>query len=272
MELEFLGGASEFGRLAFLARTAAGVFCFDYGLNVQTGEVPVVADPNAFVRELRAVFLSHAHLDHSGGMPLPFRWGYRGNVYATPTTHELMSMMLWDALKVQALQGRVLYADNDITAVERSARDLLFRQPLELVGRAEDRAAGAGNAGLGRAARVTAFDAGHIPGSMGTLLEAEGKRLLYTGDVKFTATRLMGGADQRVGCDVLVMEGTYWDKNHPERAAVEQQLRAHAREVLGSGGTLLLPAFALGRTQELLLNLWDIGWPVVVDGMGAEAT
>lgn len=255
MELEFLGGASEFGRLGFLAHTAQGAFCFDFGLEVQHGGVPQVADPARFVRDLRAIFLSHAHLDHCGALPLPFQWGYRGHLYATPTTNELMSMMLWDALKVQALQQRVIYSDRDIEMVERAARDMLFRQPLELKG-----------------ARVTMFDAGHMPGSASTLLEADGRRVLFTGDIKFSETRLMKGADTKVNADVLITEGTYWDRNHPSRADVEKQLRVHALEVLEGGGSLLLPAFALGRTQELLLILHDIGWPVYVDGMGAEAT
>ena len=105
------------------------------------------------------------------------------------------------------------------------------------------------------------------------LLETGGKRILYTGDAKFSETTLMNKADTHFkDIDALLIESTYSKKNHPERKSLGEQLRERVQEVVYNDGIALLPAFAVGRTQELLTLVWDLGFPVFVDGMGGDAT
>ncbi|MCK4715069.1 MAG: MBL fold metallo-hydrolase, partial [Candidatus Aenigmarchaeota archaeon] len=121
--------------------------------------------------------------------------------------------------------------------------------------------------------RITLLDAGHIPGAAGTLLESERKKVLYTGDIKFIGTKLVGGAKIDVkGLDALLCESTYSYKDHPDRNKLEDQLREMCQETLYNNGFMLIPSFAVGRTQELLLILHDLGFPMHVDGMGIAVT
>jgi len=121
--------------------------------------------------------------------------------------------------------------------------------------------------------RAKFFDAGHVPGSCATLLETGGKRLLYTGDTKFIDTALMrAGRTDYKDIDVLITETTYSYKNHPDRKALTDELRELAQHTVYNNGILILPAFAIGRTQELLAMLYDLGFETYMDGMGIAAT
>jgi putative mRNA 3-end processing factor len=120
---------------------------------------------------------------------------------------------------------------------------------------------------------VSFHRAGHIPGSATTLLESRGKRILFTGDIKFLDTKLMAGADTDFkDIDVLISEATYSYTNHPERGAIENALKKIVQETIYGGGVCLVPAFAVGRAQELLLILHELGVPLYIDGMGLRAT
>jgi len=115
--------------------------------------------------------------------------------------------------------------------------------------------------------------AGHIPGSVMPLLENGGKRILFTGDVKFMDTQLMDGAETGLkDIDVLISESTYSYTNHPERKGLEDSLKRVVQETVYGGGICLIPAFAVGRTQELLIILHELGVPIYMDGMGIRAT
>ena len=111
-----------------------------------------------------------------------------------------------------------------------------------------------------------------IPGSSSILVETEGKRILFTGDIKFISTELMNGACTDFDVDVIISESTYSYKNHPDRESLRDRIREIAQYTLYNNGILLLPCFAVGRTQEMLLILHDLGFPTYLDGMGIEAT
>jgi putative mRNA 3-end processing factor len=251
MELTFLGGAGEVGRSAVFVDTGKEAFVLDYGIEVQEGKTPLKPP-----KKLDAVFITHAHLDHSGFAPGLYARGYQGKVFATPATHEITRLLLEDSLKVQKKRGiSPGFSEQEIGKMAKSERMMQFRDPQEF-----------------GSSTVELFSAGHIPGAAMVCVESRGKRMLYTGDVKFMPTEFMFGADAEVGkVDMLVSESTYSYKNHPDRRKLKKDLLEIVEDTCHNGGVAILPAFAVGRTQELLFMLKDIGFPIYVDGMGIRA-
>jgi len=122
--------------------------------------------------------------------------------------------------------------------------------------------------------KITLLNAGHIPGSCQILLENNGKRLLYTGDFNDGNTRLLNGADQDYNdLDALIIESTYANEDHPDRTKMEDEFVRKVSEVVKDGGTVLVPAFGVGRSQEIIsiLAAHHFEYPVFVDGMALDA-
>lgn len=246
-----LGSFREVGRSAILVE-GGDRFLLDYGLSVQDMEIPLKAP-----LKLEGLLLSHAHLDHCGIVPELYKRGFFGSVYATPTTLDLSGLMLKDALKVQEKRKIASYFHpHDIEKMQELAYPLLFHEPVSF-----------------RNSQVTFFDAGHVPGSASILVEVDGKRILYTGDIKFSSTELMRSAyTDFKDIDLLICESTYSQRDHPDRQLLKKELIRHAQEVCSNNGILLLPCFAIGRTQELLQILSEANVPLALDGMGKQAT
>jgi putative mRNA 3-end processing factor len=117
------------------------------------------------------------------------------------------------------------------------------------------------------------LDAGHLPGSAQALIEADGKRLVYTGDYNTIDTRLLRAADQDYGpIDTFIVESTYANEDHPERGALEKEFVEKILEVVEDGGTVLVPAFSVGRSQEIacVLAAYHFEFPITIDGMTRE--
>jgi len=251
-EIKFLGGANEVGKEAILLKTGRENMLLDYGTNVQTMEAPIQPDV-----PIDAVFLSHAHLDHSGYIPLLYKNGYKKGVWATNETFELSRILLEDSLKVQKKKGLVSrFSPKDIATMYAHKRVLGYNQPIN----------------IGKS-KVTLYNAGHIPGSASTLIDTGKKRIVFTGDIKFIPTEISPGADTSYkNIDVLISESTYSYKDHPDRAILANGLREHVKTVVNRGGSAIIPCFAVGRTQEMLVNMSGLGIPVYLDGMGVRAT
>ncbi len=246
-----LGGFREVGRSAVLVEGSERLL-LDYGLSVQDMSVPARPD-----LKLNGVVLTHAHLDHCGVLPELYKRGYSGSVHATPTTLELIGLMLRDELKVHDKRGLVpLFSTHDIEKMERLARPFGMGKGFSL-----------------GSSKTTFQDAGHVPGSASVLVEMDGKRVLYTGDIKFTESELMNPAhtDFR-DIDALICESTYTKKDHPDRNELRKELINHTLDVVNNDGIVLLPCFSIGRTQEMLQILSDLDIPLYLDGMGKKAT
>lgn len=250
--VECLGAAREVGRSAFLVHTDKNIMV-DYGIKIfdesGTAKFPLKTpiDPDFAV-------LSHAHLDHSGCIPSLYkedniRW------YAPPPTRDVCEVLWADSMKIMG--DNLPYGPSHLKKALKYWSPLLYRQTIQT-----------------GETRMRLLDAGHIIGASMVELEYMDRTLIYTGDFKCEETLLHKGAKLVEGVDVLMIESTYAEREHPPRKEIENQLMEEIRETLEGGGNVLLPSFALGRTQELisLIRSYDQDVPVFVDGMGREIT
>lgn len=248
MQIRFLGGAEEVGRLGMLLEYEGARLLFDYGMMPEKPpEYPMECPP------VDGVFLTHAHLDHSGMLPwIGSRYG--APILATPPSATIATLLHNDSYKIAGLEGYPApYDKQDI----RRTVDL-----FETQGFGQRRAIGA--------LEATCHPAGHIPGA--TCWEVEGdKTLVFTGDLYTRDSRLVKAA-KPIACDALVLESTYAGREHPPRDQVEKEFLASIDEVISRGGTCIVPTFAVGRAQEIMLLLKDAGFEVWLDGMAKTVT
>ena len=244
IDCEFLGGGHEVGRLAILVKTGKAKVLFDYGMSAtDPPKYPAPAPP------IDMMFLTHSHLDHCGMIP----WvtaRHDIDVIATTTSKKVGSILMEDSIKVAASEGYPeMYGKTDVKQALGRFRDIEFGDTVPV-----------------QDMQVRTHSAGHIPGA--TMYELVGKRTtLVTGDLHTLDTRLVAGA-KPVKCDNLIMESTYSGRNHPDRLKTEYEFLKKVHEVVDRGGKAIVPAFAVGRTQEMLLLLKDSKLDYWHDGMG----
>ncbi|MEA1907194.1 MAG: MBL fold metallo-hydrolase, partial [Euryarchaeota archaeon] len=247
--LRFLGGCREVGRSAVLVDDE---ILLDYGIKPGESQDHLPSYPLNGVCP-QSIIISHGHLDHCGLVPNIM--DVHPQVYSTPITKNLTAFLAKDTLSIAERARHVppFYAQ-DIHEFVRNAHTIDYREEFEC-------------------GRHTAqlYDAGHIPGSTSILLESEnGMRILYTGDVNLSDTRLLNRADQQPKADILVMESTYYGTDHTPREELEREFVDSIRETIEQGGNVVIPCFAIGRTQEILLVLYKHGLHPYVDGMGVD--
>lgn len=258
MKIVFHGAAGQVGKSCIELRTGNRRYLLDSGVEFDGEETiyPTMVDR---VADVDAVLLSHAHMDHSGALPL---WEHRRldcPVYMTPLSWRITEILLKDAYHVAELRGqKPPYKERDISRTARDVVEVSYDEPQTTR-----------DGGL----VFTYRNAGHIPGGACIVLEAEGKRVVYTGDINTEKSLLMVPSTlpaQTGGpVDALVIDTTYGDREHPDRAGEAARFRAAVAETVARGGSVLVPAFGVGRAQEILLMLADLpeDVPLLVDGM-----
>ena len=250
MDVKVLGAARQVGRSAFLVSHKETSIRLDYGaLTTKVPGFPMHVQP----KQVRAIVLSHAHLDHSGAAPIYFLGG-KVKLHSTPVTAELSSLLIQDFIKIS---GQYLpFEFIDLMSMNNSTVSHGYLEPFQI-----------GDLTL------EFFDAGHIPGSCITSVEGGSKRLLYTGDINGNETNLLKPSWKSIGeADMVITESTYATADHPERSAVEKEFVDFANAVIERGGVLLVPAFSVGRAQEIAMVLYNHGFkhPVSMDGMALK--
>jgi metallo-beta-lactamase family protein len=227
------------------------------------------------------VVVSHAHLDHIGNLPSLVSRGYRGAIHATPATASLARVMLPDS---------AFLMQKDLERVNRHAHGRPPRAPLYTMQAVEETLGRLAPHGyhepwaLADGVEVTYYDAGHILGSALTTFEfrngGRSFRLGMSGDLGRPRRPILRDPEVHPGVDALVMESTYGGRSHPDRAGTEQGLAEVVTRTAARGGRLLVPAFAVGRTQEVVASLHALieagrvpELPIFVDSpMAREAT
>lgn len=247
MKVRFLGGVDEVGRLGMLLEGEKTRLLFDYGMAPR--DPPEYPHP---APEVDALFLSHSHLDHSGMVPwVAHKHGCP--IVGTSLTRQMSDLLAYDSLKVARLEGYPQpFPREAISAMNSQWEDRHYGDVRE-TGEFDMRFHGAG----------------HIPGS--TMFEADdgSTRMLFTGDINLIDTHLVAKAEP-VRCDVLAIEATYSGREHPDRKTTEEQLLDAVDGVISQGGKVVLPCFAVGRTQEMMCVLAKHGYEIWVDGMGKQ--
>ena len=228
-----------------------------------------------------AIFLSHAHHDHIGSLPVLTRWNPKIPVFMTEPTAVLGEIMLHNSVNVMSRQREEnglleypLFTHREVDVSVDQWRRIPLHRPFTLDG---DRAAG------GEEVTFELFDAGHVLGAAGILFRAEGRTVFYTGDVNFDDQTISRAARfPEEGVDVLIIETTRGDYETPAgftRKGEELRLAGAIKAAFARGGAIVMPLFALGKTQELLVMLNDFrrrgqipNCPIYIGGLGAKLT
>lgn len=254
--LTFLGAAGTVTGSKFLIDTGQRRVLVDAGLfqgvralrRRNWEEFPVPADT------LDAVVVSHAHLDHVGYLPALVREGFNGPIYATQATIDLAGIVLQDSAKIQEYDAeyarshgfskhpdvRPLYTQQDVT------RTLPLFRPVPLQERVE----------VAPGVAATLRNAGHILGSASPLLDVAGYPVMFSGDLGRPTHPLLAPPSAPARAGAIVVESTYGDRVHP--ASMTQQLAAAVRRTIARGGSVIIPAFAVDRTEILLVALHEL--------------
>lgn len=226
-----------------------GEILLDYG--IKAGEIPEY--PLNYM-EPKALLVSHGHLDHCGAVPNLMY--LNPEVYMTPPTAEFTNLLGRDTLKIAqtTLSGVSPFDPEDLQKLSHRTQRVDYGETFKTNGY-----------------RVCFYNAGHIPGASGIRLESEsGESLFYTGDFNLKETRLVPGAAEFPEADTLVLESTYFGEDHIPRKETEERFIESILDTLDRGGTALIPVFAIGRTQEILMLLDAHGIRAYVDGMGRD--
>lgn len=246
LELEFKGACREVGRSAILVD---GRIMMDYGL--KPGEVTQYPVNGA---RPEVVMVSHAHLDHSGAVPNLM--DIAPDVFMTPMTFDLASMLARDTLKIAERSREIAaYDSTDLSRFVENTHRVETGLEFHTHGY-----------------KAQFYDAGHIPGAAAIRLEdKKEKSIYYTGDINTIDTRLVSGATEFPDSDALIIESTYFGNDHPPRKEIERAFIDSLMDTLNVGGNVIVPAFAIGRTQEILMLLDAHGIKAYVDGLGVSA-
>lgn len=262
MKLTFLGAAGEVTGSQHLIETDARRLLLDCGF-VQGRRAESRRRNERFQcrpKKLDAVVLSHAHIDHSGNLPGLYRAGFRGPVFCSDATADVVQIMLRDSAKIQAEEVRYLerhlkpghpsveplYTEEDVDGVVKQFEPLPFDEWHEL---APD-------------VRLRLSDAGHILGSAIVELDLEDgdewKRLVFTGDLGRRGLPILRDPTPVERCDVLISESTYGNRVHPAASDLKAELLRVISEANAVGGRVIIPAFSLGRTQQVVYFLNEL--------------
>jgi putative mRNA 3-end processing factor len=252
LQIGFLGGAREVGRIGIAVKSKKTQVLLDYGVMIgREPGFPMHVPP----KEVDALILSHSHLDHSGALPIFYIHG-KIPLYTNKLNLDLTQLLIKDFIHLSGYYLPFEYIE--LTTMMQSSKHLDFGI-IEKVGDM----------------RLKLVNAGHTPGSTQVLLETKGKKLLYTSDFNTTDSQLLAGASMNYGdLDAIIIESTYANEDHTDRLELEKRFVDSIKEVVERGGTVLVPAFGVGRSQEMacILAAHHFEYPVILDGMAREAS
>lgn len=253
MKVSVLGAAKEVGRSAFLVNANSTGILMDYGVLLKREPIfPMHVRP----KDVDAVVITHAHLDHSGFVPSLFL-SESASVPAlgTPPTFELSRLLIEDMIKISGFYLPFEYID--VITMMKNSKNLQYKETYMV-----------------NDVKVILHESGHVLGGASVILEHNGKRIFYTGDINTRGSKLLRPADLDFGeIDLMIIESTYSQSEQMPRDQAEKELLEFAYDVLERGGTLFIPAFSVERAQEIatVLKSKNFQHKVVMDGMALKA-
>jgi len=271
VRLTYLGAGREVGRSAILLQTPESRILLDCGINIasQDNGYPYLEVPEFKIDELDAVVVSHAHLDHCGFIPYLYKFGYKGPVYCTAPTRDIMALLQLDLIKIAKGDGKEpIYSSEEIKEMVKHTITLEYDEVTDIT----------------PDVRMTLYNAGHILGSAMVHLHVGNglHNLLYGADMKFSKSQLLDPAvTDFPRLETLMIESTYGGKDNiqPSRQECEAEFSQIIKETVARGGKVLIPVLGVGRAQEVMLVVEEMirlgelpKIPVYVDGMVWDVT
>ena len=253
MDVKILGAANEVGRSGFLVNCNGTKLLLDYGVLFGRRGSPPQYPLHVKPKDLDAIIITHAHLDHSGNVPSLFVSG-NTDVYATPPTFDLTKLLIEDMLKIE--KNAHAFDLPELNNMRKNAKEIGFRQKVTK--------------------GDTTFElreSGHVIGGSTVLVESDNKRLFYTGDIKTNGSRMLREMDMDIGqIDLLITESTYAKTEQKPRRESEAELIEFANEVMDRKGILFIPSFSVERSQEMACILRNANFKhkIIMDGMALK--
>lgn len=246
------GAAEEVGRSAFILEDGQHTVLLEAGIKLQPNTLSLGPDGlKERANEIDAVVLSHAHVDHSGYLPALWENGYHGKLYMTEPTLDIVSLLWQDHHKIEGTRHWSL------SGMERAIESTITKKYRQRTKIAD---------GI----FIEFYNSGHILGAAMILIDWKGTRVLYTGDINDQQTPLFDGFDMPdEEIDILITESTNGVRDITPRQEVNKQFITEIISVLESGKKVIIPSFAIGRSQEILTVLTEVikSYPIYIDGM-----
>lgn len=272
IRVSYLGSGRQVGRSCLFLQTPESRVLLDCGIDVASNDsnaFPYLEAPEFNIKELDAVIVTHSHVDHSGFVPYLFKFGYRGPVYCTAPTRDVMSLLALDYIKIMRNEGKdPVYLQDDIKEMVKHTICLGYEEVTDIT----------------PDVRLTLYNAGHIlGGAMAHLHIGNGlHNMLYTGDMKFARTYLLDcAATQFPRLETLMIEATYGGKDNilPPIKECDQYMVDIIKETIKRKGKVLCPVLGSGRAQEIIILIESLirrgeleKTPVYIDGMVWDIT
>lgn len=248
MNLTFYGGAGSVTGSNYMLESGGKKILIDCGMQ-QGSHFAEKKNFEPFqydASEIDAVFVTHAHIDHTGLLPKLFKEGFKGNVYSTPATKDFAELMLFDSEhildKEAEREGKPpIYSAKEIGELMNVWKGVEYHQPINVAG-----------------FNIEFYDAGHILGSAIIHIEEEGKTIVFSGDLGNSPAPIIQPTEKIASADYCLIESTYGDRFHENVGRRQEDLEDVIEDTVKAGGVLMIPAFALERTQELLFHMNEL--------------
>jgi len=272
IRLSYLGAGRQVGRSCLLLQTPESRILLDCGIDAgatDADQYPYLEAPEFDINELDAVIIGHAHMDHSGFLPYLIKFGYKGPIYCTEPTRDIMALLQLDMVKIQRTEGREpIYASDEVREVVKNTITLNYEEVTDIT----------------PDIRITFYNAGHILGSAMVHIHVGNglHNLVYSGDLKYGKSNLLSPAHTSFPrVETLLLESTYGGRENvlPSNREADKQLSDIIVSTVKRGGKVLMPVLGVGRAQEMIVLIVNLirtkmipDIPVYIDGMVWDIT